>query len=215
MHDSTITIAGVEFVSPSACSFGDYGGAGSIGLANIRAIVADRRAGEVCNCYFGSLEYDESVIEAVNAGATVLHASGGYGSECVYIRSDSELASETLEALENYPSLDDDESSNIELQWEQEAWDSWVCSDLERKCWPAFGDDDDTPPGFDALSDSDKFEAYRAAMESENVYPTPEYSSVYIDVDRIADAYAINISRAIAGATFRASIDPNQMELPL
>jgi len=200
MHsDEKLTIAGVEFVSPGACSFGDYGGYGSTGLANIRAIVESPDAGEVVTCYMGGLEYDENVIAAVKAGATVLHAHGGYSSQTVWLRADSDLARETLEALESYPSLDDEASSAIELEWESEAWDSWLRFDLERKCWP-----DDAPDGYDAMPDTDKFSAYRFAMEVENVYPEPEYSGVYVDVDRIAATYATTVARMLTGETIDA-----------
>lgn len=200
MHTTDkLTIAGVEFVSPAACSFGDYGGYGSLGLANIRAIVSSPDAGEVVNAYMGGLEYDEDVIAAVNAGATVIHATGGYSSETVWLRADSDLARETLEALESCPSLDDEASSMIELEWESEAWGSWLRFDLERKCWP-----DDTPDGFDAMPDGDKFSAYRFAMEVENIYPEAEYSGVYVDVERIAATYAATVARMLAGETIDA-----------
>lgn len=197
----TIKIAGVEFVSPDCCAFGDYGGSGSLGLANIRTIVEDERAGEVCDAFFGSLEYDERVIEAVKAGAVVIHATGGYSSECVYLRADSELANETLEALENYPALDDELMSQIELDWESEAWDSWLESDLRKAAFPDwyFGDDTEAAENaYEALEDSAKFEAYRVAMESVNEYPVAEYSGVWVDVKRIAAVYAAEIAKLLA-----------------
>lgn len=192
----TIKINGVEFISPDACSFGDYGGAGSVGLSNIRAILADERAGEVANTWLGSMEYSDELAEAVAAGAVVIHATGSYGSETVYIRADTELAEETVAALADYPSLDDEGSSSIELEWENEAWESWIRSDLERACWP-----DDEPAGYAEMADADRFEAYRFAMELTNTYPEAEYSSVYVDIDRIAEAYADAVVRVLAGET--------------
>src|SRR5690606_17557566 len=56
----TVNLCGVEYIQPHACSIGDYGGDGSIGLANIRAIIEMARgaAGEVFETWF-------SVIAAV------------------------------------------------------------------------------------------------------------------------------------------------------
>lgn len=195
MSNETVTIAGVEFVSPDCCSFGDYGGAGAVGLSNIRTIVEDKRAGEVIEAYMpfpGA--YEPEMAEAVRAGATVFHVTGGYSSETVYIRADTELATETLEALADYPSLDDEGVSNIELEWENEAWNSWILHDLERACWP-----EDQPAGYDAVTAGEKWSAYRFAMELKNEYPEAEYSSVYVNVERIAPTFAAIIGRVLGG----------------
>lgn len=186
--DETVMIDGIAFVSPSACAFGDYGGAGSVGLANIQTLV--KEAGDkAVNGYMSSYwQTDDSIVEEVRAGAVLVHLTGGYGSETVYIRADSELGEETIAALADYPCLDDELSSEIEMQWETEAWESWIKSDLERECWP-----DETPAEIEALTDSDLFECYRAAMEAENEYPEAEYSSVYVHIERIAATYKANV----------------------
>lgn len=199
MSDSIVIIHARRYVSPSACSFGDYGGAGSVGLANIRSIVADagegvhtasyndfhRAADEESRAY----ESDETAeIRALVAGEeppTVFHLTGDYSSETVYILEDSELGESALAALADYSALDDEGVSSIEMEWESEAWDSWMRRDLERAAWP----DDEEPAGYDAMSDSDKFEAYRHAMDACNEYPEPEHNGVYVRVDRIAATY--------------------------
>ena len=207
-NHETVTIEGVEYVSPDSCSFGDYGGAGSVGLANIRAIIAD--AGDsVFETSFGDIKYasegsyfpfesEQELRDAIKAKRKplVLHVTGDHSSESVYILKNSKLAHETLSALADYPSLNHEAVSTIETEWESEAWDSWIESDLNRKCWP-----EDDFPGYVDMSNDDKFEAYRFAMEVENHYPAAEYHGVHVDVDVIGDTYRKTIERMLAGET--------------
>lgn len=213
----TITIEGVEYISPSACTFGDYGGAGSVGLSNIRSILAsaEKEGLDVFDTFFSDIERAsatekpgsyamDSELElraAIKARRKpiVLHVSGGYSSETVYIKRHSLLAHETLEALADYPSLDDDAVSAIESEWESEAFDSWLLSDLDRAAWAPNDEpeNDDIAAAYSAMSRDDKFSVYHFAMETENEYPTPEYNGVHVDVKRIAATYRATIERII------------------
>lgn len=207
----TVTIEGVDYVSPDSCSFGDYGGAGAVGLSNIRCIIEEAKE-SVFETDFQTLKYasegsyfpfedEHDLRDAVKARRKplVLHVTGSYGSESVYILRHSKLAHETLSALASYCSLDDDSVSHIEMEWESEAWESWIESDLNRKCWP-----DENPAGYDEMSNSDKFSAYRFAMDIENEYPVSEYSGVHVDVDQIADSYRATIERMLSGESIDA-----------
>lgn len=204
----TVTIEGVDYVNPTACTFGDYGGDGSVGLSNIRAILADAKDSVFCTS-FGDINYaskgsyfpfesEQELRDAIKARRKplVLHVTGDHSSETVYILRHSLLAHETLSSLADYASLDDEGVSAIETEWENEAWESWIESDLNRKCWP-----DEDLPGYDEMSMDDKFSAYRFAMEIENEYPIAELSGVHVDIDCIADAYAKTVARMIAGET--------------
>jgi hypothetical protein len=203
MKTETVTICGVEYVRPDACTFGDYGGYGSYGLANIRSVIAD--AGEsVAGCTFNGVQNaddsrfypryantdETSIREEVRLGTKVLHATGDFGSETVWLRKDWEQTAEILEALESYPSLDDDKVSQIELDWENEAWESWLKYDLIRAAFP-WGEaaDDLLRDLVEEAPDGQLFEAYRDACEETNTYPEAEYSGVHVDVDRIKDAF--------------------------
>lgn len=212
----TVTIEGVDYVSPSACSFGDYGGCGSYGLANIRYVISEAESmkGEVFETNFSALRYasegsyfpfeDELELRAAvkqKRKPLVLHVTGDYSSETVYILRHSKLAHDVLSALADYPSLDDEASSSIEMDWESEAWDSWLRSDLERAAWP--GNDepesDEASAAYSAMSDDDKFSAYRFAMDVENEYPEAELNGVHVRVENIAGKYRETIERIIAG----------------
>lgn len=221
MPEDRVTIEGREYVSPVACSFGDYGGSGSVGLANIRSILEsakDSEEGETFETSFGAIRYaaenppcriqldcEEELRAAVKAERPplVLHATGDYSSETIYIRADSDLARETLESLADYCSLDDELVSEIEIEWEHEAWESWLLSDLERFAWPNDSEpaEEKQAAAYAELSNDSKFEAYRHAMEVENCYPEAEHSAVYVDAERIAKTYRETIEALLAGAT--------------
>src|SRR5688500_9689956 len=101
MSEERITIEGREYVSPIACSYGDYGGSGSVGRSNIRSILEsakDSEEGETMQTYFSTVRYasenppcsvrldcEEELRAAVRAERPplVLHATGDYGSETV------------------------------------------------------------------------------------------------------------------------------------
>lgn len=222
MPEERITIEGREYVSPVACSFGDYGGSGSVGLANIRAIVESVREqeGETFETFHQSVNRagedkqspyaldDEIELRAAvrNGPPLAIHATGSHGSETIYILADSDLARETLESLARYPSLDDDSVSEIEMQWESEAWESWLRSDLERAARPTSEEPESEADAaaYEAMSDSDKWAACRHAMECENEYFESEYSSSYARVERFAARYRETIESMLKGETINS-----------
>lgn len=198
MSNETITLEGVEYISPAECSFGDYGGYGAVGLANIRYVVGEAGEDNVYETNFSDIKQAQSsfnfypseesdslraVVKSENP-PLVLHVKGDYSSETVFIRAGSDLAKNVTESLEQYPSLDDDAASEIENGWEIEAWDIWIRSDLEDLAFP-----DDEPIGYDTLTDDEKFSLYREAMEAKNEYCIAEYSGVSVNTSLIADAY--------------------------
>lgn len=73
------------------------------------------------------------------------------------------------------------------MEWLDEAWESWIKSDLIRTL------PEDRQETVEALSDDVLREAFHAAMEEKNEYPTPEYSQVHVAVDRIAASFAARL----------------------
>jgi len=196
MSIERITVAGIEYVSHDSLTYGDYGGYGSMGLANIRVIV-DGHDGSVVSTGMADLRYasegnpyglaDSLLAEFAqfeDGGPAVLDAFGDYGSRQVWIAADIDAEHGYTAQLERYPELSGDETCQIELEWEQEAWNSWVRDDLLRTL------DEDLRERAESMDDGALREAYLAAMEHTNTYPTAEYNGVYVDVDRIASAFA-------------------------
>lgn len=203
MSNESVTIHGHRYVSDSALSFGDYGGAGSVGLANINAL-KDRVDGQYGYDDFYRAADDESRAYESDETANIrrivaesppraFYLTGDYGSETIFLLASDADNVETLAELADYPSLDDDGSSEIEMQWEVDAWESWIRADLERILWPG-----GTSAAYDALADDVKFAAYCAAMETCNEYSEPEYNGVHVNVERIAEAYRAKIEKALS-----------------
>jgi hypothetical protein len=205
MSTETIRIDGRIYVTHDCWTFGDYGGAGSIGLSNIRYIVAQcegrviecgantlRHISEGCPYGLGAKELAE--IRAERPWA--IRTYGDYGSQRVWVRkaiamrlSSHGFQGDTwIERMEGYPSLDEDGSSQIEMEWESEAWKSWLKHDLLITL------SDDLQEKSEPLSDDTLFEIYRQAMDECEEYPEAENSGVYVPVERIAPTFSALIA---------------------
>ena len=203
MMDET-TKYGHKYVSPHALGYGDYGGAGSVGVANVRAILNDE---EFKDSIFqagynqwerigGIHEWDTDCGDLFDTPENfqckdppkVVHLTGAYGSNTLWLL-ECEETEDIIASLADYPLLDEDLHSQVELEWEEEAWDSWTRSELydglPEELQEAI---DDKKP-----TDGKLYEAYRLAMESTNTYPVSEQAGVYIDTKRIQDEYENNI----------------------
>lgn len=212
------TINGITYATDSALSFGDYGGAGSVGRANIDLILEDKTlsidpisyglTSRIQDLNGRGKDSLRDIHEHVYGADTYFgeepgpwtapdgfHAQGSYGSETIWLKLDEDGRNEILDALADYPCIDDEAVSAVEMEWENEAFDNWAESDL-MDALP-----EETRDKLDAMDDRARqditFEAYRSAMDSENQYPEPEHNGSYIPVDRISNAFAANIAASL------------------
>ncbi len=158
---------GTAFVSCDHLCVGDYGGAGSVGEANIRSLQSD---------------FPDSFVR-----------HGDYYSRRLWLPDNEEMR-EIIKGLEeNYPLYDEEMHSEVEMEWQQEAWDLWLEDDLVRTL------PEELREWVELISEDDHHTmlwlAYQQAMEKTNTYPEAEYSGVYVDVDRIKDAFASALER--------------------
>jgi hypothetical protein len=194
----TLTFGRETWIGPDCCTFGDYGGYGSYGRANIDECLEQAERVETID--YGTLHrmveykdtgrkpvYDfEEVVDfalKLRERPDVIHVTGDYGSECVLIRQGWDWGKETTDALEDYPCINEERVSEVEMQWEEEAWKDWLYYDLSR----FLRDKADSllETYFDKLSDDAAWELYREAMEASNTYPVGEHNGVTVDVDRV------------------------------
>ena len=129
-----IVIDGRTFKSSHALVYGDYVGAGSVGVANVRWLTANRKVLELWQC--DTPQYSaERALEAQHilpediaaAGAIILRGDHGYHAGYVLIgvpegasEEDEILAEDgrdVLDAIENYCALDDGVLYEIEEEW--------------------------------------------------------------------------------------------------
>lgn len=81
----------------------------------------------------------------------------------------------------------------MELEWEEQAWPDTLRSLMDSAPTDALHN------YFSSRADQFEdmlFQAYRDAMDNTNTYPVPEYDSVYIDTDRIANDFWENFLSA-------------------
>ena len=185
----TTTINGIEYISDSALICGDYGGAGSVGVANIRTLLAYATKNDVdVSVYHLSIwtrlsegrHYENDVLPE----SPIVQIHSAYGGEQLAVRADHEELKEMVASLEDYSLIDEEMISFIEMEWEQDAWDCWLKDDLLRSL------SDDIQEATECISDSELFELYRQAMEDCNEYPIPEYAGVAVAVDRISGRFS-------------------------
>lgn len=186
---------GHKYLSHSALTYGDYGGAGSVGVSNVRVILDDEdNADRTCRMTYRAWENldkwnddftEQAYIDDFNCPEPplVVHLQGGYGSNTLWLL-DCEEMREVIASLEDYPLLDDCDHSEVEVEWEEDAWDDWIRYDLHRTLSEELQDK------ADSLPDEKLFSAYRKAMEACNEYPVAEHAGVYVNVGHISDTYA-------------------------
>ena len=124
----------------------------------------------------------------------VYETCGGYGTRGVAV-SLSAITDEMIEdfaSLDDYPVLDDDALSNLEMEMETEDWESWIAHDFRRELKKKFGEECTQDELLDEMSDEELFALYRALCERTSTYWCPE-SAVggHIDLERLVKSATV------------------------
>jgi len=130
-------------------------------------------------------EGDEAIADAL-----VFSDRGMYGSYATFIRLDDEVPEELLEVverLENYPLLNENLHSEMEMEAEDEAWGSWALRDWKDALIKE-AKDDAVEEAIDEMDDDDLINLYREAAEAANVYVEHEETGPYFDFDSVAES---------------------------
>ena len=150
------------FFEPYYCS-GSSGSGDSVTIANYQSII----------------EYGEKNPEA---NEFIINLYGGYDSYGIGIRMDCNDIPlwEMIIGLEDYPIIDEEKLSLVEIEAEMEAWDNWIrydfVSKLESQC------DVDLMN----VSADDICELYRSACEESNEYGHCEIGGSWtIDLENV------------------------------
>jgi len=153
-----------DFLTPDILSGSDYGSSGSVEVSNHRVWL--ERYGKLPNVY---------------------DVYGGHGTFAVAIRLDSITPEmiEDLNALEDYPVLDEEDHSEVEMEAENESWENCYRSDFTRalaKKFPALEEkiDDLTTEQVDSI--------FYELMERTNTYWEHETgNNAFVRVERVAE----------------------------
>jgi hypothetical protein len=159
-------------------SFGDYGGGGSAARANIDYVLK---------------HYSKLFSEGI-----LVQRFESHGGELIML-AETEVSDEladafqdfvdTVNGLEDYPVIDEGRMSEVELQWEIEAWNGWAESDFIRAILKRMNTDGwNVSEMLDGFKYGEQFilELFETARERANVYWETEYSSSWIDVEAVA-----------------------------
>lgn len=158
---------GNEWLTHDCLMFGDYGGAGDVGLANIQFIQ-------------DNLPESEWFLW-----------EGGFGSKTIYLKPGPD-ADKLLKRLDEYPAFDDGYVSEVESEWEKEAWDSWLQEALVRAAFP-----EAHLELLDWFSDEPLWPCYKQAMDDSEEYVVSETNGIYVDVRKIKDNFRERVLEVI------------------
>jgi hypothetical protein len=149
---------------PKFFSVGDYGGAGAVGKANIDW-ATDNLFPE-----------DYFLWE------------GGYSSQVLYLKPSDETQ-DIVDRLEDYPVISDDHLNQVNREWEDADWESWIKDELIHKMKPEFVEKVEEVFG-------DKYDqmlrwAYEDAKEASGQEWTSENNGGYICTAKIYASFLI------------------------
>lgn len=105
------------YFSHNVLSYGDYDNSCDVERSNVRTFLK---------------EFKDS--------PWIYEHSGGYGWHAVWIdiKCDDENIIDTLNALANYPAMDDEDVSNMRDEMENEDWDNWIRDEFKEQIGKKF-----------------------------------------------------------------------------
>ncbi len=136
--------------------------------------------GDYCGDIVGRANY-KYMEDNYSTNPLVFFLTGGYSSHiivCHVSLLDNEEIKDILDGLDDYPLINDEHMSNIEMEEEDSAWESWIKGDLIRAL-----DDRNIQYNEESLYDD-----YRFILDDNNIDGHMESAvSWYVDINRIAD----------------------------
>lgn len=179
------------YVSHTLLSYGDYDTSCAVERANVQVLREKHPGFESYS--FSDWDQGKQLVhtgrscewEDILPESEIVELYGGYGSIQIWIREDIDEANGYMATLEQYPCLDDEAVSEVEMEIEEEyVKDLWP--ELVR-CFP-----DDFREALDLCGiDSLDQEIYEKAKDETNTYfEVGAGGNGYIDVKRLAPAYA-------------------------
>ena len=172
-----------QYVDHDACVFGPYGGAGSVGAANIRVLREEYGAQDLDLYESGGWDGGIRVVEVRQKDLPeIAICYDRIGSQYALFRTDSDKAREVLEELDKYPCLDDELLSEIEWEW---AVQNDEVQDLESELVDQFVE---SGMAEEAAKERASEVIYRALREGMGDWIMMEYDGAYVDPDALREA---------------------------
>lgn len=137
---------GIKYVCCDLLSYGDYGNSTEIERANVRYLESNDELKDSMDS-FSMNEWEKGTKdrfayrEPIESDSKLIETYGGYSSIQLWVREDIWNEME-LDSLEDYPIIDDDMVSTVEMELENESWDNCYKSDLIRTLPDELEDDE-------------------------------------------------------------------------
>lgn len=119
---------------------------------------------------------------------SIIERSYNYGGYAVAIRLDVWLRrpdiQECIEGLNNYPLINDEDMSFLEMEWANENWDNWTKDDFVKDLRERFGEFE-----LNELGESELRSYFEDWRESANTYWECEggHGSMYVRIDAVVN----------------------------
>lgn len=137
--------------------------------------------------YCGHLEYESNYRSILKEFPMCKLVYGDFGSRKLIIKISEFLENEDLqevvESLLEYPIYDENDSSELQMEKESEAWDCWIKSDFSRFLSERFDNFDDLD-----LKDNRLCMLFHQICEKTNTYFTIEGCGVWIDIEEMLNS---------------------------
>jgi hypothetical protein len=128
--------------------------------------------------------------------------SGGHGTYGIVVRYGDleDEVREAIDALEDYPLMDDEHHTNLEMEQQQAAWDDWGVGELSKALAKETGVDRDELR--DNLTDGDWYQIFDLVMQRGDItWEDQQGAGQYIDMDLVAEQVVKNLEKMPSYAT--------------
>lgn len=143
---------------------------------------SDYSGGTVCLNNFNQLLKLATELSGEYGEDFYITASGGHGTYAIFwdVNKTPDEIVEVLSSLDDYPSVDDEALSELEMEQSDEAWNDWGSGDFRRELEKKFGGN------ADEVTDEDLYTCFHEAMETTNSYWEDQSGSgMYVDMKRV------------------------------
>jgi hypothetical protein len=203
-----------KWISHDLLIVGDYGGAGTVGMANINFLKNHAKKSinmDSWKACFHEKKFSICGQEVDLDGVDLIIVEAGWNSQQAYVLVGSELE-EYITELDQYPAIDDESVSEVEQLWRDEHMD-YLLEDVWKRLWSRYENFDHwwnepcpalipenigkpSPTPYECFNDLFEQVVRDASQEGENWNCWQyEYNSAYFydpkneGIDRIVDAF--------------------------
>jgi hypothetical protein len=159
------------------------------------------------------------LLEEFGGSPQCREAYGSYGSRSVAIdpRYLSDELLESLQSLENYPVLDEDDCGALELELQNQAWESWAERDFQRALESRLSSlcgDETAEEITESLDNEALLSLFESLREEANEYWQSQSSpDQWIDVERVTEKVSSSLLLSLLSSS--ASEELSRLLSPL